>query len=97
MPWDMPCFSIGPGIFFIVLLEVAFIVDTEIMILRPGMEALVKDGEGTWTFGHALASVVLVVPLVDTVKIVFRAHQSQRKKVQPWDRPPGRPLQPAPF
>jgi hypothetical protein len=90
-------FSLFGGIFVIILLEVAFIVDTEIMISRPGMEALVKDGEGTWTFGQTLALVVLVVPLVETVKIVVRAHQSQRKKVQPWDRPPRRPLQPAPF
>ncbi|RXW11454.1 hypothetical protein EST38_g14401 [Candolleomyces aberdarensis] len=79
-------FSFFGGILVIVLLQISFIVDTEMMISRP--EALVKEVEETWTFGHTLALAVLMVPLVGMVKIVFGAHRSGRRNIHPRDRPP---------
>ncbi|KAJ2929870.1 hypothetical protein H1R20_g7238, partial [Candolleomyces eurysporus] len=53
LPWRT--FSLFGGLFVIVLLEISLIVDTEVMISR---QALVKEEEETWTFGHILALVV---------------------------------------
>jgi hypothetical protein len=53
------------------LLEVVFIVDTELMISRSS--TLVKPGESAWTFGQTLAMVMVAMPLLDTVRAGFKS------------------------
>ena len=53
------------------LLEVIFIVDTELMISRSS--TLVLPGESAWTFGQTLAMVMVALPLLDTVRACFKS------------------------
>jgi hypothetical protein len=62
---------VGSGVVVIALLEVLFIVDTELMISRSS--TLVKDGESQWSFGQTLAMVMVILPLLETVKAGFKS------------------------
>jgi hypothetical protein len=66
-PWDsFDRYILVSGVLPTALLEVIFIVDTELMILRSS--TLVKPGESAWTFGQTLAMVMVAMPLIDTVR-----------------------------
>ncbi|KDQ17189.1 hypothetical protein BOTBODRAFT_599907 [Botryobasidium botryosum FD-172 SS1] len=51
---------------FSLIIEIIFIVDTELMIRRSA--DLVQEGGSEWTFGQTLAMLLLVLPLIDVVK-----------------------------
>jgi hypothetical protein len=53
------------------LLELPFIVDMELMISRSS--SLVKEGESQWTFGQTFAMLMVVVPVIETVKGVYKS------------------------
>jgi hypothetical protein len=59
------------GILAMVLLEVLFIVDTELLIWRSSK--WVKKGELQWTFGQTLALILVVVPLFEMMKAGFKS------------------------
>ncbi|KAJ3536398.1 hypothetical protein NMY22_g6050 [Coprinellus aureogranulatus] len=74
LPYKTPVWQtyiLFSGISLIALLDILFIVDTELMISSSA--AIVKEGEGQWSFGQTLALVALIVPLVDTVKMLRRS------------------------
>jgi len=71
-PWEsFDRFILVAGGLTIALLEVIFIVDTELMISRSSI--LVKPGESAWTFGQTLAMVMVAMPLLDTVRAGFKS------------------------
>jgi hypothetical protein len=53
-------------IFVSLILDIAFIVSTELMISR----GCVREGEGQWTYGQTLALMGLILPIIDTAKMV---------------------------
>jgi len=59
------------GIFVMVLLEVVFIVDTELLVSRSSK--LVKQGESDWSFGQTLALISLLLPLVETIHAGYKS------------------------
>jgi hypothetical protein len=65
-PWEsFDRFILVSGGLTAALLEVIFIVDTELMISRSS--TVVKPGESAWTFGQTLAMVMVAMPLLDTI------------------------------
>ena len=53
---------------FVLLLDVLFAVDTELMIHRS--RPLVQPGESQWTFGQTLAVIVTIIPLLEARKCI---------------------------
>ncbi|KIM88232.1 hypothetical protein PILCRDRAFT_814137 [Piloderma croceum F 1598] len=71
-PWEsFDRFILVSGGLTTALLEVLFIVDTELMISRSS--TLVKPGESAWTFGQTLAMVMVAMLLLDTVRAGFKS------------------------
>ena len=52
----------------ILLFDLLFAVDTELMIRRN--RALVQPGESQWTFGQTLAVIVTIIPLLEARKCI---------------------------
>ena len=52
----------------VLLFNVLFAVDTELMIRRN--RALVQPGESQWTFGQTLAVIVTIIPLLEARKCI---------------------------
>ncbi|RXW13204.1 hypothetical protein EST38_g12650 [Candolleomyces aberdarensis] len=84
-PWRG--FVLSGAIAVVLALDTAFIVSTELMISR----GCVKVGEGQWTYGQTLALVGLIIPLIDTMKMlklwiggVERHNRFGREDVNDW-------------
>lgn len=55
----------------IAFLEIAFVVNTEVMIARS--RRMVKEGEADWTFGQVLAMFMIIFPVFEVLKGVYRS------------------------
>lgn len=67
------------GVTIAALLEILFIVDTELMISRS--TSFVKEGDSLWSFGQTLAMVMLIIPLTDTGKAAYKSWKAPVRKM----------------
>jgi hypothetical protein len=76
LPDDWSRFTLLGGVIFMVLLEVVFVVDMELMISRSS--TMVKEGESQWTFGQTLAILMIALPLIEVGKAAFKSCRGGR-------------------
>ena len=70
-PGNRKAFVLIGGILVMVLLEVIFITDTELLMSRSSK--LVKQGESDWSFGQTLALISLLLPFVETIHAGYKS------------------------
>ncbi|KAJ2916274.1 hypothetical protein MD484_g4152, partial [Candolleomyces efflorescens] len=70
----------------VIIIDISFIVSTELMISR----GCVREGEGQWTYGQTLALMALIIPIIDTGKMVklwwsgLNPEDRQREREEGW-------------
>jgi len=65
------------GALIAVLLEILFVVDTELLIERTS--PWVKGDESRWTFGQILAMSMVILPVIETAKAVRKGWENERR------------------
>jgi hypothetical protein len=65
------------GALIAVLLEILFVVDTELLIKRSS--PWVKGDESQWTFGQILAMSMVILPVIETAKAVHKGWEDERR------------------
>jgi hypothetical protein len=69
-----------PGLLFLLLINIVFVIDTELTIHRGVKQQ--QPGESQWTFGQTLALLLLSLPLRDTALLEFYRRDYVRRFLQ---------------
>jgi hypothetical protein len=76
---DTGVISVMIGLFFLLLINAVFMIDTELTIHRVHNQ---QPGESQWTFGQTLALLLLSLPIRDTALLEFYRRDCARLTLQ---------------
>jgi hypothetical protein len=82
--WHATALLVVPGLLFLLLINIFFVINTELTIHRGVKQQ--QPGESQWTFGQTLALLLLSLPIRDTALLEFYRRDSARRNTSEFLR-----------